>query len=230
MVVFLYKLVSMKFISSHPAFNDTIDSLKNEFKDDKSNDLIVCGAHDFSYKQSISEYKSKHDKVIVFNQEPLRAKQRNFMHPGYFAWLKEADEVWDYDEENIKVLKLFRPDVKLHVLKPYKVWPKESKKDIDILFYGTMNDHRRSILNELQKRHNVKILTNCWDGHELDRWILRSRILLNLHYYNETALQEQARMIRWIGAPCRIVSEPSVHNYLGVEEINTTLMGNLWAK
>jgi hypothetical protein len=33
-------------------------------------------------------------------------------------------------------------------------------------------------------------------------------------------LQEQARMIRWIGAPCRIVSEPSVHNYLGVEEMS----------
>ena len=26
----------MNFISSHPAFNDTIDSLKNEFKNDKS--------------------------------------------------------------------------------------------------------------------------------------------------------------------------------------------------
>ena len=27
----------MNYIASHPAFNDTIDSLKNEFKDDKSN-------------------------------------------------------------------------------------------------------------------------------------------------------------------------------------------------
>ena len=43
----------MNFISSHPAFNDTIDSLKNEFKDDKSNSVIICGAHDFSRTQSI---------------------------------------------------------------------------------------------------------------------------------------------------------------------------------
>jgi 2-succinyl-5-enolpyruvyl-6-hydroxy-3-cyclohexene-1-carboxylate synthase len=55
----------MKFISSHPAFNDTIDSLKNEFKDDQSNDLVVCGAHDFSRSKSIADYKSKYGKVIV---------------------------------------------------------------------------------------------------------------------------------------------------------------------
>ena len=208
----------MQFVQSHPAFNDTIDSLKHEFKDDTSNRVIICGAHDLSRGHSIDEYKKKYDKVIVFNQEPLRAKQRKFMHFEYFVWMNQADELWDYDEENVKYLKLIRPDAKLHLLKPYKEWPKEAEKDIDILFYGSMNDHRKKILDELSKRHNVKVLTKCW-GEELDSWILRSKILLNLHYYTETALQEQARMIRWIGAPCRIVSEPSVHNYLGVEEM-----------
>jgi len=208
----------MQFVQSHPAFNDTIDSLKHEFKDDTSNRVIICGAHDLSRGHSIDEYKKKYGKVIVFNQEPLRAKQRKFMHFEYFVWMNQADELWDYDEENVKYLKLIRPDAKLHLLKPYKEWPKETEKDIDILFYGSMNDHRKKILDELSKRHNVKVLTKCW-GDELDSWILRSKILLNLHYYTETALQEQARMIRWIGAPCRIVSEPSIHNYLGVEEM-----------
>ena len=208
----------MQFVQSHPAFNDTIDSLKHEFKDDTSNRVIICGAHDLSRGHSFDEYKKKYGKVIVFNQEPLRAKQRKFMHFEYFVWMNQADELWDYDEENVKYLKLIRPDAKLHLLKPYKEWPKEAEKDIDILFYGSMNDHRKKILDELSKRHNVKVLTKCW-GDELDSWILRSKILLNLHYYTETALQEQARMIRWIGAPCRIVSEPSVHNYLGVEEM-----------
>lgn len=110
----------MNFVSSHPAFNDTIDSLRNEFKDDTTNDVIVCGAHDFSRSQSIDALKKKYSRVIVFNQEPLTATQRQFMHKGYFTWLKQADEVWDYDEQNIEVLKLIRPDVKLHILKPYK--------------------------------------------------------------------------------------------------------------
>ena len=209
----------MNYLSSHAAFNDTIDSLKNEFKDDKSNSVIVCGAHDFSRTQSIDLLKKKYDKVIVFNQEPLTATQRQFMHPKYFMWLKQADEVWDYDEQNIEVLKLIRPDIKLHILKPYKDWSKYKpvEKDIDILFYGSINEHRRAVLDELKKKYKVVIL-NSWDGNVIDNYIMRSKVLLNIHYYYESSMQEQARMIKWIGAPCRIVSEKSFKNYLGVEE------------
>lgn len=211
----------MNYLASHPAFNDTIDSLRNEFKDDTTNDVIVCGAHDFSRSQSIDALKKKYSRVIVFNQEPLTATQRQFMHKGYFTWLKQADEVWDYDEQNIEVLKLIRPDVKLHILKPYKDWSvyKSVEKDIDILFYGSMNEHRAKILNELKKKYKVAII-QTWDGRVLDSYIMRSKVLLNLHYYYESSMQEQARMIRWIGSPCRIVSEKSHKNYLNVEEMN----------
>lgn len=209
----------MNYISSHPAFNDTIESLKNEYKNDNSNDVIVCGAHDFSKTQSIETLKQRYGKVIVFNQEPLTATQRQFMHQNYYVWLKQADEVWDYDEQNIEVLKLIRPDVKLHILKPYKDWSiyKPIEKDIDILFYGAINEHRRAVLDELKKRYKVVIL-NSWDGNIIDNHIMRSKVLLNIHYYYESSMQEQARLIRWIGAPCRIVSEKSFKNYLNVEE------------
>ena len=218
----------MNFISSQPAFNDTIDSLKNEFKDDKSNNVIICGAHDFSRTQSIDLYKEKFDKIIVFNQEPLTATQRQFMHQGYFAWLKQADEVWDYDEQNIEVLKLIRPDVKLHILKPYKDWSvyKPVEKDIAILFYGTMNEHRAKILNELKKKYKVAVI-QTWDGRVLDSYIMRSKVLLNLHFYYESSMQELARMISWIGSPSRIISEKSHNNYLNVEEIEYDDLVNL---
>lgn len=212
----------MNFLSSHPAFNDTIDSLKNEFKEDKSNNLVICGAHDFSKTQSIDSLKKKYNKVIVFNQEPLTATQHQFMHKGYFSWIKQADEVWDYDEQNIEVLKLIRPDVKLHILKPYKDWGKyvPVEKDIDILFYGSTNEHRTKLLNVLKKKYNV-VHFREGNAHwnDLDQYILRSKILLNIHYYYECSMQEQARMIRWIGSPCRIISEKSCKNYLGVEEM-----------
>jgi len=209
----------MNFLSSHPAFNDTIDSLKNEYKDDRSNDVIICGGHDFSRRYNLDYFKQRFGRVIVFNQEPLLATQRQFMHKGYLQWIKQADEVWDYDEQNIELLNYLRSDIKLHVLKPYKDWSKFKpvNKDIDILFYGSMNDHRRKILDELKKRYKVSIVEAY--GEVLDRYILRSKILLNIHYYYECAMQEQARMIRWIGSPCRIVSEKSWKNYLNVEEI-----------
>lgn len=209
----------MNFIQSHRAFNDTLNSLKHEFASDSSNDLIILGAHDFSKTENINKYKEIFNKVIVFNQEPLMAKQRQFMHPGYFNWLKLADEVWDYDEKNLSILKQIRNDVKLHVLKPYKNWSKYQPvwKDIDILFYGLMNNHRLQLINTLSRKHRVAVI-KTFDDIQLDNYIMRSKILLNIHYYYECSMQEQARMIRWIGAPCRIISEKSWKNYLNVEE------------
>lgn len=171
------------------------------------------------------KHKYKNKKIIIFNQEPLFAEQRQFVTPAYFKLLKEADEVWDYDEQNISLIYSYRPDIKLHILKPYKIWPSVyNYKDIDILFYGSLNKHRTDLLDILKKKYNVKILTDCYN---LDQYILRSKILLNIHYYYECALQEQARMIRWIGAPCRIISEQSINNYLKVEEYTYEELQNI---
>ena len=209
----------MHFYSPHPAFNDTIDSLKNEFKDDTSNSIIVCGVHETSQRRTVADFKKQYDKVIAFNQEPLLAKQRTFMNIWMYKFLKEADEVWDYDEMNFKAIKAIRPDTELHILKPYKNWslfPRVSK-DIDVLFYGCINNHRRVLLDALCRKYRVEVITNNFN--DLDSLILRSRMLLNIHYYYEVAMQEQARMVRWVGAPCRIVSEKSWRNYLGIDEL-----------
>ena len=210
----------MKYMSSSLCFQDTLASLQSEFKDDRSNDLIVCGAHDFSKYNDLSVLRRQYSRIIIFNQEPLTATQRQFMHPRYENWIKEADDVWDYDEKNIEYLKKIRSDVKLHVLKPFKDWSKYQvpEKDIDILFYGAMNEHRATVLSELRKRYNVVVIGDVF-GDALDEFILRSKVLLNIHFYYECAMQEQARMIRWIGAPCRIISEKSWKNYLEVEEL-----------
>lgn len=209
----------MHFHSPHPAFNDTIDSLKNEFKDDTSNSIVVCGVHETSQFRTVADFKKQYDKVIAFNQEPLLAKQRTFMNIWMYKFLKEADEVWDYDELNFRMIKMIRPDTELHILKPYKDWSKYApvEKDIDILFYGVMNEHRTYVINTLRRKYNVVTLTNNYDN--LDMYIRRSNILLNLHYYWEAAMQEQARLIRWVGAPCKIISEKSWKNYLGVNEL-----------
>ena len=68
------------------------------------------------------------------------------------------------------------------------------------------------------------ILTNNFDT--LDQYIMRSKILLNIHFFYEVAMQEQARIVRWLGAPNKIISERSVHNYLGVTELSYEEMLN----
>lgn len=221
----------MKLLSAGPAFIDTVDSLQKEFSTDTSNDLLVLGAYHFStaLHQSINTLRAANqfNKIIVFNQEQLHAQQRNFLTPEYKSWLMLADEVWDYDEANFDVLKQLNKNVKLHLLQPYKDWSVYAtvEKDIDFLFYGAMNAHRSYLLSKLSEKYHVCVLQNEWQ--KLDNFIMRSKVLLNIHFYHECALQEQARMIRWIGAPCRILSEKSVKNYLGVEEMTYSELLNL---
>lgn len=224
----------MKIVSAGPAFYDSADSLNNEFKDDYSNSIIILGAIYFSAlfsamkKNKLPSLHDKYDKVIVFNQEQLHSTQRNFLTPEYIEWIKQADEVWDYDETNFDLLYKFNKNIKLHLLKPYKNWSTYPiyKKDIDILFYGLMNEHRKKLLDHLGKKYKVVICNGVY-RNDLDNYILRSKILLNIHYYYECSLQEQARMIRWIGSPCRIISEKSVKNYLGVKELTYEELYNL---
>lgn len=208
----------MNIIRASHYYYETETSLKSEFKDDISNSVILLGPGVLAQTHKLDEYKKKYEKVIIFNQGQLDNGIRKIIDKKYFSFIKEADEVWDYDEHNIDILKLIRPDIKLHVLRPCKeldvgVLP----KDIDVLFYGSLAiERRRKILDELKSKGvNVNIANGKW-GDELNDYIARAKICLNIHFYEQTALQEQARMIKWVSSNATIVSEISRKNYLGV--------------
>jgi hypothetical protein len=203
----------------------------NEFKDDKSNTLCILGAECFAGQYNYEEFTHGYDKVIIYNFEPLscaydtdlsyiESESTWITSKPCYEWLRLADEVWDYDENNIKVLKSIGIQASLHTLKPWKDWSQYAPvtKDIDILYIGGVYGRRKVLLNHLGQKYNIKIISmdNPIYGDALDDYILRSKLLLNVH--GVANLQEQARMIRWIGAPCQIISEKSAHNYLGVPE------------
>ena len=204
----------------------------HEFHDDHTNTLCMLGATDFCDTHDYDSMTKGYDKVIVFNQEPMAVSHSMCLFDAstggvdkksrYFEWLRRADEVWDYDENNIAFLKTLGINARLHILKPYMDWQLFAPvdKDIDILFVGCVDKwpRRVSVIDFLMRTHNVMVIgmDNPVYGDILDSYILRSKILLNIHA--ASILQEQARMVRWIGAPCEIVSEKSAHNYLGVPE------------
>lgn len=133
--------------------------------------------------------------------------------------LKECDEIWDYDQNNIDFLyNSYNIKAKLHLLRYVpeldyiSLLPKD-KHDIDILFYGSMNEHRHNIINKLKEQlpsRNI-VVVDAW-GKELDNYIQRSKIILNIHYY-EPNRQEQARMFYLLCNNKCIVSETSIINY-----------------
>jgi hypothetical protein len=97
-------------------------------------------------------------------------------------------QVWDYDRENTRRLRTIH-DVNaktvpigyhpcLSRIEPYE------KSDIDVLFYGSINDRRAVVLDELRQRGvKTRHIFNVY-GKERDNLIARSKIVLNLHFYS----------------------------------------------
>lgn len=211
----------MHFLSSSTCFDDTQRSLESEYGTKFDGSICLLGGWELANKISLDTLHRKYTKIIVFNQEQIGNKTHNFVTKEYYTLLKLADEVWDYDEWNINALKTLRSDIKLQILKPSSKLNAgcADTKDIDVLFYGCMNNRRQQILNEL-KNLGIKVaIPQMVFGDALNPWIARSRICLNIHYYADTALQEQARMIRWVSSHSNIISEVSRYNYLNVPEV-----------
>lgn len=174
-------------------------------------------------------------KFIVLCPQMFPVLPRNYIafqleqsvHPrwftdDYFARLKGAQAVLEYSRANIEFLlskgiefsKLFyvpistTPDY-LSVL--HRVYPTAAfgaSKTIDVLFYGDANIPRRQeFLAELGKRFDVKVVVGVF-GPELVNLILASKVVVNIHYY-EDALLETTRLSEVLSLGVPVVSEAS---------------------
>ena len=214
----------MYIVKYDNSFLDTEIALNAEYRHDASDTVILLGGWKLCRKHDVAWYKKNYRKVIVFNQEQIVNPDKNYMSFEYFKMLRDADEVWDYDEFNLHALNSIRNDIKLHFLKPCKELDAGTgEKTIDVLFYGVVNDRRRRILDKLKADGiNVTVIEQVF-GDDLVPYIRSAKIRLNLHKH-DTGLQEQARMIRWISSKATILSEASRLNYLHVNETDEPLL------
>ena len=127
--------------------------------------------------------------------------------------IQNASELWDYSAKNIEFLKTGNIHAKLLPLGYGKNLETiiNSEKDIDVLFYGGINERRQQILHELQARGlNVKLLYDTY-GRERDQYIARAKIVLNIHFF-DMAIFESARIHYLINNKVFVITEQSVDN------------------
>jgi len=165
---------------------------------------IILG-YQFLYGQkSPSEYK-----CIVYQLEQL-SELEGWPLENLETLTSPSCVVWDNSERNIDFLA--ERDIRA-VLKPLGFHQKMCRikygqnKDVDILFYGSKNERRMKILNELEQKFNVKILCGIY-GHERDEWIARSKIVLSIYYY-QTKLFDDVRVGYLINNKAFIIIEDS---------------------
>lgn len=184
------------------------DVAVNELAKDKTN--VVLGYHLLSADSDL-----KGLSYIPYQFEQLGKGGGVFDNEGSRRILKNADEVWDYSEENVDIL--LGAGVKAKYLplgyhEALEVIDGTCDKEIDVLFFGSMNDRRRKILQELESDSSLKVV-NLFGvyGSERDKAVARSKVNLHIHYY-DTKIYQQLRVAHFANNRSFVVSEEARDN------------------
>jgi len=152
--------------------------------------------------------------LILFNLEQIQLDSP-WMSQSYLDILR-AYPVWDYSHQNIKELKKLGINNITHCglgYEPELTKIPQLKEDIDVLLYGSLNDRRTKILNELKSKGlNIVALFGAY-GEIRDRYIARSKIILNIHYY-EARVFEVVRVSYLLANKKFVISEVGQDNDL----------------
>jgi len=85
-----------------------------------------------------------------------------------------------------------------------------NKKDIDVLFLGSVNDRRKTVLEKIAKKYKVKIIQK-FSGEKENKIICenieRSKIVLNILFYEENSIFDYYRNSLLISNKILLVSE-----------------------
>jgi len=143
--------------------------------------LIVFNAH------VLPESKRLPEDAIIFNAEQVPPVDAA-VPLGWAAYLSRLKRhiVWDYSDTNRQRLAARGIDSVLcpvgHYAKIERV-PFCPNPDIDVLFYGSINERRKKILTGLTDAgFSVKHLFGIY-GEDRDAIIARSKVILNVHFY-----------------------------------------------
>jgi hypothetical protein len=182
--------------------------------------------------EEVSVYREKYPgkRIIIYQLEPISDHNAWWSCDVVTRNLKDADEVWDYDLTNIEYLRencgicaFFRPFLYSNTCCKY-VKP-NAEKDIDILFFSYYTEYRAKFVNELVSRYCGSSM--MWLTHtlhpQLDEYVSRAKIVLNIHHAKELQQQEQTRLFYLLSNGKEVVSTRSRFNMYGdlVAEVET---------
>ena len=208
-------IVSPENYTHHHAFDDIALGLSEAFatlggsapvirdpSQRQGRTLIVLGA------QLAPNDPTLLDDCVLFNLEQADATSP-WMNGPYLDLLRRS-AVLDYSIRNHQALSAYGVAharvLPIGFAPGLMRVPAAQEKDIDILFYGSLNERREAVLKELERR-GAKVV-HLFDvyGDVRDEAIARSKIVLNLHFY-DTAIFEIARVSLLLANTVCVVTE-----------------------
>lgn len=129
---------------------------------------------------------------------------------------KKAEIIWEYSKLSSYIYSDYLKKIEW---KPmpfiYNKYNDNNYCEYDIFFYGTQNARRKKILSKLSKLFNINIGFGCYDSEKILN-ILKSKIILNLHYYKNAGL-ETCRINEILNYNKIIISEKSENDNENME-------------
>ena len=130
--------------------------------------------------------------------------------------------IFDYNPINIKYYKNTYPNIKIYYIPLlYNIFLENyynsnilkkinyNEKDIDIIFFGTINERRNNILQPLKEKYNILIISDIFllSHSELFNYIERSKIILNIYYYYDNFVFDYYRNSLLLSNKIFLISE-----------------------
>ena len=205
-------------------FSD-VSAMLFEFYDTSefSDAVIILGSY---LKKTVPEFRIQYPgkRIIIYQLEQLVGNQTWWSTDACIRNLNGADAIWDYDILNIKYMRLYY-GISGVEFKPFRYtkalnrnFSLDIDRDIDVLFYGTMNDRRYKWISKIQNTFydRISLVTiNGIGGVKLDEYISRSKIILNIHAFEPYNRQEQVRMFYNVINKRCVISETTQVNHMG---------------
>ena len=168
---------------------------------------------------------------IIVNAEQLPSWQFSEYHQFFFfkiLYLASKCQVWDYNSKNIELFNKLGLNHVQHLQFGYvpelKRIDNNVEKTIDVLFYGSINERRRTILEKLKEHGlNVVSLAGVY-GKELDQYIAQSKLVINIHHY-EAEIFEIIRCFYLMNNGVAIISEVNPTTTIDQKELLEGIVG-----
>ena len=177
----------------------------NYYDNNPSTKNIILGAHllNDNLIEDIPE------NTIIFNTEQIESITENWKKK-ILNLAKKNIIFWDYSQYNLDYLsKTINIKGKLFQIGYQKELNRINHnidKNIDVLFYGSINARREHIINKLKDRKiNVKTLFGVY-GKERDDLIAKSKLILNMHMY-ESKIFEIVRVFYLLSNSIPVLTE-----------------------
>jgi len=190
--------------------------------------LGSCAIHSVEYQREVMKF----DENVVYQLEPL-VEGHWHTTECIIKNLEGAGEIWDYDLDNIQVLKEYDIDAKFRpclYTESLKRIQNKQEPTIDVLFVGSSTPYRVQFINDLMKNEKIFREINAsfvfgynFFGEKLDNLMADSKIILNLNPYEGECRQQQTRIFyALINNKC-VLSQRCSRNYFDdlIEEFNT---------